>query len=267
MISIIITTKNEEKNIKRILNSISKFFDKNKIEVIIIDNYSDDNTENIVKEFQVKFIQLGPERSAQRNHGIKISNFNYLLILDADMEVTSGVQNELFSLINSNYDYAYLNEKIIHQGILGKIRNFERSLYHNTDINCPRFFKKKIFVNEGFFNEKLTGLEDTEFNFRLKNKNYKNKIMKSTINHYEIELSFLDTVAKKVHYILNSKEFFKYNIKTQQFNIIFRLIGIYFYKDNLSKTLKNPLIFFATFTYKLLQTFCIIALLIRKKYL
>ena len=148
MISIIVTTKNEEKNLDRLLSSIDKFFDNKKSEVIVIDNYSNDNTKYIAQKFQVKFFQIGPERSAQRNFGIKNSNYNFLLILDADMEVTSEVPKELTYLINSKYDYAYINEKIIKKGILGKIRNYERSLYDKTDNNCPRFFNKQIFFRE-----------------------------------------------------------------------------------------------------------------------
>lgn len=145
MISIVITTKNEEKNIERILSSINRFFDMKKTEVIVVDNYSNDNTKDVSMKFCVKFALKGPERSAQRNHGIRISIFDYILILDADMEVTSKVQNELYDLINLNYDFVYINEKIIQSGIIGKIRNYERSLYDNTDNNCPRFFKKNIF--------------------------------------------------------------------------------------------------------------------------
>lgn len=266
MISIVITTKNEEKNIERILSSINRFFDMKKTEVIVVDNYSNDNTKDVSMKFCVKFALKGPERSAQRNHGIRISIFDYILILDADMEVTSKVQNELYDLINLNYDFVYINEKIIQSGIIGKIRNYERSLYDNTDNNCPRFFKKKIFFNEGFFLENLTGLEDTEYNLRLKNKKYKSTIMKSKINHYEIGLSFLDTIKKKVYYILSSKEFFEKNIQSQQFNLFFRLFGIYFYKNNLKKTMKKPFIFILTFIYKNAQVLLIALIILNQKF-
>ena len=266
MISIVITTKNEEKNIERILSSINRFFDMKKTEVIVVDNYSNDNTKDVSMKFCVKFALKGPERSAQRNHGIRISIFDYILILDADMEVTSKVQNELYDLINLNYDFVYINEKIIQSGIIGKIRNYERSLYDNTDNNCPRFFKKKIFFNEGFFLENLTGLEDTEYNLRLKNKKYKSTIMKSKINHYEIGLSFLDTIKKKVYYILSSKEFFEKNIQSQQFNLFFRLFGIYFYKNNLKKTMKKPFIFILTFIYKNAQILLIALIILNQKF-
>jgi glycosyltransferase involved in cell wall biosynthesis len=99
LISIIITTKNEEANIKNCLDSIlNQNYPKNNIEIIVVDNNSTDKTKNIVEEFKRGFTQLntklfnyGPERSAQRNFGVEKSSGDYFLYLDADMTLSENV--------------------------------------------------------------------------------------------------------------------------------------------------------------------------------
>ena len=86
IVSVIITTKNEEKVIKRLIQSVKSQTFK-KMEIILIDNYSTDNTLEITKKQGIKSYLFGPERSAQRNFGVKMAKGNYLLVLDADMEL------------------------------------------------------------------------------------------------------------------------------------------------------------------------------------
>lgn len=97
-VSVIITTKNEEANIKNFLKSIrNQTYPKDKIEIIVVDNNSTDRTKEIVVRYTenpngnsfafhgVKVYNYGPERSAQRNFGVKQAGGKYILYLDADM--------------------------------------------------------------------------------------------------------------------------------------------------------------------------------------
>jgi glycosyltransferase involved in cell wall biosynthesis len=90
LVSVVITTKNEEKNIKNILKSIEIQSYKN-IEIILVDNYSSDKTKEIANNFNVKTYDCGNERSAQRNFGLKKSKGELALYLDADMILTPGL--------------------------------------------------------------------------------------------------------------------------------------------------------------------------------
>ena len=67
-VSVIVTTKNEAKNIGRCLQSIQNQTYK-AIEIIVVDNFSKDETKRIAKKFTKKVFDKGPERSAQRNLG------------------------------------------------------------------------------------------------------------------------------------------------------------------------------------------------------
>ncbi len=50
--TVIVAARNEEKNIKECLVSLSQLkYPENKLEIIIVDDFSNDNTEAIIKEF------------------------------------------------------------------------------------------------------------------------------------------------------------------------------------------------------------------------
>lgn len=84
--SIIIPCYNEEKNIRRCLNSIfCQTLDKKKYEVIVIDDGSQDNSINIIKEFDLRLFnsnRLGA--GGARNIGINNAIGEYIILLDAD---------------------------------------------------------------------------------------------------------------------------------------------------------------------------------------
>ena len=76
LVSVIVPTKNSERTIERCLKSIKEQSYKN-IELIVVDNYSEDKTFEIANKYADKIIKKGPERSLQRNYGAKISSVKY----------------------------------------------------------------------------------------------------------------------------------------------------------------------------------------------
>lgn len=110
IVSVIITTKNEEKNIANCLKSIlHQTYPCDKIEIIVVDNNSTDKTKEIALSFfpsldkegpgvvgnpSIQFYTKGPECSAQRNFGVNKSRGGYFLYLDADMILSPGVIKE-----------------------------------------------------------------------------------------------------------------------------------------------------------------------------
>lgn len=86
-VSVVIPVYNEEKNIERCIKSIlSSEYPKDRIEVIVVDDGSTDNTVDIVKDFDdVKLIQqrhLG--KASALNVGIKKASNELVLTIDAD---------------------------------------------------------------------------------------------------------------------------------------------------------------------------------------
>ncbi|MCL5438711.1 MAG: glycosyltransferase family 2 protein [Patescibacteria group bacterium] len=99
-ISVIILTKNEEKNIIDCIESI-KWVD----EIIIIDDYSSDRTCDLVKSFKDQKILIYEKRlendfSAQRNFGLSKASGEWVLFIDADERVTPALTGEIMAIIN-----------------------------------------------------------------------------------------------------------------------------------------------------------------------
>lgn len=95
-VAIVIPTLNEERFISRCLNSIIKqTYEFKKMDVMIIDGGSNDNTKEIVAEYQkshqnIRFIENKKKiQSVAFNIGIKNSTAPYIIRLDAHAEYNS----------------------------------------------------------------------------------------------------------------------------------------------------------------------------------
>lgn len=102
-LSVIIITKNEEKNIQRCLESVA-FAD----EIIVLDSGSDDQTVAIAKQFTTNvFITDWPGYGAQKQRALNKATGNWILNLDADEEISYSLQREITAAIASDSADAY----------------------------------------------------------------------------------------------------------------------------------------------------------------
>lgn len=107
-ISAVVLTKNEEKNIKKCIESVS-FCD----EVIVIDDNSEDGIIEIVKALGAKVYKrsLKGDFARQRNFGLEKANGKWVLFVDADERVSDNLRNEIIQIIDNpliNYLGFYL---------------------------------------------------------------------------------------------------------------------------------------------------------------
>ncbi|MEK7169197.1 MAG: glycosyltransferase family 2 protein [Patescibacteria group bacterium] len=92
-ISVIIPAYNEENNLTKLFRSLNRQkYPKNKIEYIVVNDNSDDNTSLISKKFGAKVYQVNTN-DIELNKGIGLSKakHNYVYFLDADMEVVDNL--------------------------------------------------------------------------------------------------------------------------------------------------------------------------------
>ncbi len=254
MISVIIPTFNEEKNIGRLLQSLKKQSYK-KWEAIVVDDGSKDKTIQIAKKFTKKvFARRHAERSVQRNFGATKAKGEYLLFLDADMELSPNVLEAC--LKNSkNYKALIIPEKTVGDGFMATIRRFEREMYMgDKTIEVARFFDRKVFEEFSGYDENLTGAEDYDLPKRIMDKYGIKSInwTKKWILHHETQLTLTKQLKKKFYYAGKSASYARKHpdLIATQGNMLFRKA----YFKNWRKFLKDPLTGIAFLIIRILET-------------
>lgn len=248
LVSVIITTKNEEENIERCLKSIkAQSCPLEEIEIIVVDNHSVDKTRDIAHRYTNKVYDFGPERSAQRNYGVGKSEGQYILYLDADMSLSEEVIAECVrECEQKGYLALYIPEKIIGKGFWIKVRNFERSFYNATCIDAVRFVRKDKFLQINGFDESLTGPEDWDFERRIKEQGQVSCISQF-LYHNEGEFNFRQYLGKKIYY---SGSFRRYvekwgksdKIVRKQLGFWYRYFKVFIEKGKFTKLIRHPIL-------------------------
>lgn len=103
-LSVLILAKNEEKNIRDCIKS-AQFAD----EIIVIDDYSTDQTVNIAQELGAKVCQrlMNGNWGGQQNYAIDQASTDWIFFLDADERITEQLAQEVLQAVKENKLYAY----------------------------------------------------------------------------------------------------------------------------------------------------------------
>lgn len=215
LVSVIITTKNEEDVIKRLIDSLHEQNYKN-LEIVLVDNNSVDKTVEIAEELGVKVYNFGPERSAQRNFGVRKSKGKCILILDADMKLEPSVIKDCVQLCSNDEKVGgvVIPEESVGKNFWEKVKAFERSLYNlkgDITTDAARFFTREAYDVVGGYDESITGPEDWDFPENVRKKGFKIVRINSKIFHYERISSIFNLVRKKYYYALKANRYLKKN--------------------------------------------------------
>jgi glycosyltransferase involved in cell wall biosynthesis len=171
MISVVIPTYNEEKDIKGCLESLRKQSFKD-FEIIVVDDGSTDKTTEIVKKYKVKLIKgehKGPGFS--RNIGAREAKGEILIFIDADMSFHKEYLKNLIApikgeVIGTTHDYEVaVNTKNKWSFLWGKIRVDENNV---KDVPIFRAIRKDKFLEMGGFDPKYSYADDQTFWFKYK---------------------------------------------------------------------------------------------------
>jgi len=132
-ISVAIMALNEEQNMERCLQSVKDIAD----EIVVVDSFSTDRTEEICRKFGAKFIQH-PFYGyiEQRQYTIENASYDHILVIDADEALSEELRISILSAKNNwehdGYNFNRLNSYcgtwIKHSGWYPdrKIRLFDR---------------------------------------------------------------------------------------------------------------------------------------------
>lgn len=254
LVSVIIPTKNEQTNIKRLLKSIKEqSYPKEKIEVIVVDNYSQDKTRKLAKKYTDKVFKKGNERSAQRNYGAKKSKGQILLFLDADMKLNPKTIEEVVEIIdNKKKVIASIPERGMGKTFWEKVLTLERSCYYSeTDMQAARAFPKKLFNSIKGYDTTMFAGEDWDITLRAINIGTRLYHTKTPICHYEKAKDLREIIKKDNYYVGNIHLFAKKHPKHFRRVASLRYRGGLFIK-NYKLLIRYPVHTLALFFYKLL---------------
>jgi len=213
-LSVGIITYNEEKILETTLRSIENIAD----EIIIVDSYSNDRTVEIANMhgaivFSEEWKGFGP----QKNSVLEKCSGEWVLLIDADEEISEVLKNKIINIINNknSYDVYKINRSSICFGKRIKYGGWSNQY-------AVRLWKRKSviinnnLVHEEFITEKEIG-----------------KITEQ-INHHTY-LTLKDYLERFNRYTsLGAKEYYKRGKKANFFGIvinpIFKFIRMYFFR-------------------------------------
>ena len=247
LISVVITTKNEERNLPDCLAALNgQTIPRDSFEVIVVDNASTDRTREIALAGADLFLEKGPERSAQRNFGVESASAPLVVYLDADMRLTENVLAEcLEAFKDPSVAGLYIPEEVVGSGYWIKVRNFERSFYDATPIDGIRGVRKELFLKLGGFDLSLCGPEDWDLNIRMKEQG-ELKLIASGLKHDEGAFQWGRYLKKKKYY---SASFAAYKEKwpenedvKKQFSFWYRYFGVFLENGKWKRLFAHPLL-------------------------
>jgi glycosyltransferase involved in cell wall biosynthesis len=176
-ISIVLTTKNEEKNIGKLLESLKN--QEEPYEVLVVDSESTDKTKDIVKKYSeknknIKLLIHPGTRAESMNFGIKQATGDAVSFIGGDdvadkdwiKEIRVGLKNAdivVGNLISIGDEQVknIENVKLFHKGV--------NISYPGTNTT----YKKEILDKLGGFDPWFSSAEDLEINLRAVEEGYK----------------------------------------------------------------------------------------------
>src|SRR3989344_1195371 len=197
-VSFIIPSYNAQNTIAKTIKSIQEQKYKGKIEIIVIDDCSKDNSIKVISEYKkVKLIKnesnLGLSRSL--NKAIKQSKHDLLCIIwcDCILESKSWL-NEMIKVYNENKNCFVGSKLVIPKEYWDKfsfwdkavvVKDYETSLKNKQREGRPTLFDKKALFEARLYDTKTfrTAGEDTDLRWKLDKLGYKFITAKVNILH------------------------------------------------------------------------------------
>lgn len=184
MLSIIIPCYNIKKYIKRCLENIIKEDDFSELEILIIDDGSEDELLIEIDSYLIKyknikyFYKKNGGLSDARNFGIEKSTSEYLMFLDPDdfldMNFFAVLKNELIK--NKNVEIVSFGHRLVDERGL-TIKEFVlkdekidiSTVIYNSFLTsaCTKIIKRKLIIDNNIFFIKNIWYEDVNFILRI----------------------------------------------------------------------------------------------------
>lgn len=248
-VSIIIPTYNSGETLPECLKSVHgqnyPFY-----EVIVVDNFSNDDTSKTAKEFGAKITQRKCNPALARNIGIANSTGKYILFLDSDQVLSLSVIEECVRKCESEkVGMVRIPEVFIGKSFWDSCSATWKNCYskveelygasENIITGEPRFFVKEQITRVGMLDAGLLWGEDYDLYNRLKKMKLKEGWCKSKLYHYE-PTSIEKILVKNLRYG-KSMPIFLQQTKKQIFPLLLRHALLTF-REVFRNSKKSPVI-------------------------
>jgi len=229
-VSIIIPTYNSGETLIKCLKSVHgqnyPFY-----EVIVVDNFSNDNTLKIAKEFGAKIIQQKCNPAMARNIGVANSCGRCILFLDSDQFLSPLVVEECVEKCeNEKFGMVRIPEVFIGKDFWSSCSAVWKNYYEKVEQlygangniipGGPRFFIKEQITRVGMLDATLLWGEDYDLYEKLKKVGVKEESCKSKLYHYELA-SIRKIMIKNLRYGKSTPIFIQ-QTKKQIFPLLLR---------------------------------------------
>jgi len=216
-VSIIVPAYNEGKRIGKCIRSIMKSdYDLDKLEVIVVDDGSNDNTSEIAKQFDSKIVKVfrkaNAGKAAALNYGIKKCKGDIICCIDADTYFSPNVikravvnfgDEEVGVVVPTLKPYKPkgLIERI--QLVEYTISSFSRKIlsFHDSLAAAPAcsFFRREIFEKYGGFDEgNIT--EDFEMALKAQSNNYRLVHLVDAVAYTDVPNTFKGLARQRIRW-------------------------------------------------------------------
>ncbi|MBL7206175.1 MAG: glycosyltransferase family 2 protein [Candidatus Aenigmarchaeota archaeon] len=196
-VSIIIPAYNEEKNIGKTLKAIfSSDYPKDKMEVMVVDDGSNDNTIDIAKSFDVKVLKQNHNgKVGALNYGIKNASNELIITIDADTILKKDAVKKVLSpfsdknmgavggamkiecpknLLSFFQNIEYVSMSLVKEGFS---QLFNTSLGFYGSFCC---YRKSVLQKIGGFQDSTTS-EDIDVSLQIRKAGYKSLVLGSAV--------------------------------------------------------------------------------------
>lgn len=249
-LSAVIATRDEEANVAACIGAFDGARDR--VEVIVVDNFSSDRTREIASALGATVLTKGPERSAQRNLGMRTARADWVIVLDADMIVPPELLAEILSVVSRPAGDAaapqayWIPEVRTGTGLRTRARNFERAFYDGTAIDALRLFRRSVLAATGGYDEGLVAGEDWDLDIRVLATGARCATLAHHLVHNERRLTLSRLLAKKAYY---SKSMAAYRAKwpghpalRRQLGFGYRFFGVFVERGKWKRLLRHPVL-------------------------
>jgi glycosyltransferase involved in cell wall biosynthesis len=290
-VSVVLPTYNSASTLRKSIDSVLIQTHKN-LELIIVDNFSNDNTEKIISTYRddrIKYFKFNNNGiiACSRNFGVKKSKHDIIAFIDSDdIWIDEKLEKQL-QIMNDKQIF-FVSSEIIP---IGESKRFYTPMQFNTKNYYSKYqfddlvqynmvttssviLTKKIFnENSGFSeSEEFKFIEDWEFWIRI-SKNYCLLKMNEKLVYYNIEFkknrNQLQIEINKLKILDLHQNFIRKKIYKKSLSNIQFAIGKEYLQKSVIKSLKYNLKSFYTFpiSFKTFKIIIAILLAIFPKYI